>query len=115
RVGLTKFAARVLGDVVDIGFEAPSGTEVPLGGNVGWFAGFKARSGLYTVVRGTFGAGKPAVGEGVEGRDRARYRTGWLEGARGVAEPAACDAAGYAAILDATIDRMRGKMPQEQR
>jgi glycine cleavage system H protein len=115
RVGLTKFAARMLGDVVDIGFEAVSGTEVQLGDAIGWFEGFKARSDLYTVVSGTFVRGNPELEQDIDAVDRDRYGRGWLYEVRGTPDPSACDAAGYAAILDLTIDRMRGKVPQEQR
>lgn len=115
RVGLTKFAARMLGDVVDIGFEAKPGGTVELGDAVGWFEGFKARSDLYTVVAGTFARGNPDLEQDVDVIDRDRYGKGWLYEVRGTPDTAACDAAGYAAILDATIDRMRGRVPQEQR
>jgi glycine cleavage system H protein len=37
RIGLTKFAARMLGDVVDLGYDVPVGTSVQLGDAVGWF------------------------------------------------------------------------------
>lgn len=115
RVGLTKFAARMLGDVVDIGFDLTAGGEVELGDAVGWFEGFKARSDLYTVVAGTFLGGNPDLVEDVDLIDRDRYGRGWLYEVRGAPDPAACDAAGYAAILDATIDRMRGKAPEARR
>jgi len=115
RVGLTKFAARMLGDVVDVGFEATAGADVALGEAVGWFEGFKARSDLYTVVAGIFVCGNPDLEQDVDVIDRDRYGRGWLYEVRGTPDAAACDAAGYAAILDATIDRMRGRMPQEQR
>ena len=115
RVGLTKFAARMLGDVVDIGFDATTGTEVGLGDPVGWFEGFKARSDLYAVVAGTFVRGNPDLEQDVDLIDRDRDGRGWLYEVRGTPDPAACEAAGYAAILDATIDRMRGKVSQEQR
>jgi glycine cleavage system H protein len=115
RVGLTKFAARMLGDVVDIGFDARPGAAVQLGDTVGWFECFKARSDLYTVVSGTFVRGNPGLEQDVDAVDRDRYGDGWLYEVRGTPDPAACDAAGYAAILDATIDRLRGKVPQEQR
>lgn len=115
RVGLTKFAARMLGDVVDVGFDATAGAEVALGEAVGWFEGFKARSDLYTVVAGTFVRGNPDLEQDVDVIDRDRYGRGWLYEVRGIPDAAACDAAGYATILDATIDRMRGRVPQEQR
>jgi glycine cleavage system H protein len=115
RVGLTKFAARMLGDVVDIGFDVAPGRAVDLGEAVGWFEGFKARSDLYTVVAGTFVGGNPELEQDVDIIDRDRYGRGWLYEVRGTPDPAACNAAGYAAILDATIDRMRGRVPQEGR
>jgi glycine cleavage system H protein len=111
RVGLTKFAARMLGDVVDIGFEANAGTDIVLGDTVGWFEGFKARSDLYTVVAGTFLAANPALEQDIDIVDRDRYGRGWLYEVRGVPDRDAVDAAGYAAVLDSVIDRMRGREP----
>lgn len=114
RVGLTKFAARMLGDVVDIGFDTAAGSEVMLGDAVGWFEGFKARTDLYTIVTGTFGGGNPELDRDIDVIDRDRYGRGWLYEVRGTPDPSACDAQGYAKILDATIDRMRGKTAQER-
>ena len=113
RVGVTKFAARMLGDVVDIGFDSQPGAVVELGDAVGWFEGFKARTDLYSIVAGTFAGGNPELGQDIDIIDRDRYGRGWLYEVRGTPDTAACDAAGYAAILDATIDRMRGRIPQE--
>jgi glycine cleavage system H protein len=115
RVGLTKFAARMLGDVVDIGFDVAPGGVVGLGDAIGWFEGFKARSDLYTVVAGRFIGGNPELEQDVDVIDRDRYGRGWLYEVDGTPDAAACDAAGYAAILDATIDRMRGRLPHEER
>jgi glycine cleavage system H protein len=115
RVGLTKFASRMLGDVVDIGFDIGPGTTVALGDAVGWFEGFKARSDLYAVVAGTFERGNPELDQDVDVIDRDRYGRGWLYEVRGTPDADACDATGYAAVLDGTIDRMRGKLPPEQR
>ena len=111
RVGLTKFAARMLGDVVDISFDATLDTAVSLGDPVGWLEGFKARTDLYTVVAGRFAGGNPELDQDIDVIDRDRYGRGWLYQVRGTADGDACDAAGYAAILDATIDRMRGRSP----
>jgi glycine cleavage system H protein len=109
RAGLTKFAARMLGDVVDIGFEAPQGSTVQLGDAIGWFEGFKARSDLYTVVAGRFTGGNPLLADDVDVVDRDRYGTGWLYAVEGTVDPEARDAAGYAQLLDEVIDRMRGR------
>jgi glycine cleavage system H protein len=114
RVGLTKFAARMLGDVVDIGFEVAPGASVALGDTLGWFEGFKARSDLYSVAAGIFAGGNPDLDTDVDVIDRDRYGRGWLYRVRGTPDPDACDARGYARLLDQTIDRMRGKLPQDQ-
>ena len=41
RVGLTKFAIRMLGDIVEIGFETKSGKTVETGQIVGWIENHK--------------------------------------------------------------------------
>jgi glycine cleavage system H protein len=115
RVGLTKFAARMLGDVVDLGFDATAGTRVALGDAVGWLEGFKARTDLYTVVAGTFATANPELENDIDIIDRDRYGRGWLYEVRGTPDADACDAEGYAAMLDATIDRMRGRIPEGSR
>ena len=115
RVGLTKFAARMLGDVVDIGFEVSAGANVTLGATLGWVEGFKSRSDLYSVAAGVFAGGNPDLDTNIDVIDRDRYGRGWLYQVQGIADPQACDAAGYARLLDETIDRMRGRLPQERR
>ena len=109
RVGVTKFAARMLGDVVDVGFQVKPGDTVGLGDEVGWFEGFKARSDLYCVVSGRFLEGNPLFEEDVDVIDRDRYGNGWLYRVEGTPDPEARDATGYAGVLDEIIDRMRGK------
>lgn len=115
RVGLTKFAARMLGDVVDVGFDATTESTVQLGEALGWFEGFKARSDLYSVVAGRFVGSNPTLGQDVDVIDRDRYGAGWLYAVEGTRDPEACDAAGYVRLLDEVIDRMRGKTPEGQR
>jgi glycine cleavage system H protein len=109
RVGLTKFAARMLGDVVDVGFETPVDSDVRLGDAIGWFEGFKARSDLYCVVSGRFLGGNPALVDDVDVIDRDRWEGGWLYAVEGHVDPEARDAQGYIRWLDAVIDKMRGK------
>ena len=108
RVGLTKFAARMLGDIVDIGIDLVPGSTVQLGDTLGWFEGFKARSDLYSVVAGRFAGGNPALEQDVDVIDRDRYGRGWLYAVEGTPDPDARDAAGYVQWLDDVIDRMRG-------
>ncbi len=107
RVGFTKFAARLFGDVVDVAFDVEPGAPVALGDAIGSFEGFKARSDLYAVVGGTFAGANPELAADIDAIDRDRYGRGWLYAVRGTPDPAACHAAGYAAILDADIDRRR--------
>jgi glycine cleavage system H protein len=111
RVGLTKFAARMLGDVVDVGFEMEPGATVSLGDTVGWFEGFKARTDLYSVVSGTFAGANPDLHDDVDVIDRDRYGRGWLYAIRGTPDPGVRDVTGYAGLLDETIDRLRGRLP----
>ena len=107
RVGLTKFASRMLGDVVDIGFDATAGQRVELGDAIGWFEGFKARSDLYSVASGTFVVTNPLLVDTIVVIDDDRYRRGWLYEVDGDPEPNAMDMHAYAALLDETIERMR--------
>ena len=106
RVGLTKFASRMLGDVVEFGFKVPSGAPVEVGQSVGWIEGFKAVSDLYCVAAGEFLRANPALDADITLLDSKLYGEGWLYEVRGSPEPEAVDVAGYVAILDATIDRM---------
>jgi glycine cleavage system H protein len=107
RVGLTKFASRMLGDVVDLGFDRQAGEHVDIGDTIGWFEGFKARSDLYSVAGGEFLGGNPILVDRIAAIDDDRYVRGWLYAVRGAPEPNAMDMHAYAALLDATIDRMR--------
>jgi glycine cleavage system H protein len=111
RVGLTKFAARMLGDVVDVRIDVEADSTVRLGETVGWFEGFKARSDLYSVVAGRFAGGNPTLEQDVDIIDRDRYGAGWLYAVDGTPDPDARDASGYVRWLDDVIDRMRGRTP----
>ena len=107
RVGLTKFASRMLGDVVEIGFVRQAGEPVEIGESIGWFEGFKAMSDLYSVATGVFAGTNPLLIDRIAVIDDDRYRRGWLYEVEGHAEPDAMDMHAYAALLDDTIDRMR--------
>lgn len=111
RVGLTKFAARMLGDVVDVQIDVERGATVQLGEALGSFEGFKARSDLYSVVAGRFAGGNPALDLDVDIIDRDRYGVGWLYAVDGTPDPDARDAPGYVQWLDDVIDSMRGRTP----
>jgi glycine cleavage system H protein len=111
RVGLTKFAARMLGDVVDIELEVPDGSAIEIGQTIGSLEGFKARTELYSVMSGRFAGANPALADSLDPLDSDRYGAGWLYAVEGTPDPDARDAGAYAAVLDATIDRMREHLP----
>jgi glycine cleavage system H protein len=107
RIGLTKFASRMLGDVVEIGFDVKEGEPVRIGDSIGWFEGFTARSDLFSVAEGAFLGSNPLLVNRIAVVDDDRYRRGWLYEVRGMPEPNAMDMRAYAALLDETIDRLR--------
>jgi glycine cleavage system H protein len=109
RVGLTRFATRMLGDLVDHGFDTPPGTPIVPGQILGWVEGFKAISDLYGVIQGTFTGGNPALKEQLELLSKDPFGKGWLYAAEGQPDPDAMDVHAYSALLDKTIDRILEK------
>ena len=108
RVGFTRFATRMLGEIVEHGFEAKLGKPVTVGQAIGWVEGFKALSDVYCVVDGTFEGGNPDLDADPTRIDKDPYNAGWLYLARGTPEPNSVAVEGYMQILDATIDKMLG-------
>jgi glycine cleavage system H protein len=106
RVGFTKFATRMLGDMVDHGFEVKAGTEIKPGQILGWVEGFKAISDVYGFCAGDFVGTNPKLQTNIALINKKPYAAGWLYETRGTLDDKCVDAAGYAAILDQTIDKM---------
>ena len=111
RVGFTKFATRMLGDLVEFGFDVKPGDRVEVGQAIGWVEGFKAVSDLYCVMEGEFAGSNPELEADITLADSDPYERGWLYSVRGEPEPASVDVQGYIEILDLTIDRMHKKQP----
>lgn len=109
RIGLTKFALRMLGEVVDAGFDVAPGAAVELGQAVGWLEGFKAITDLYAPFAGTFAGANPALEKGAELVQKDPAGEGWLFALRGTPGEGCLDVHGYVSVLDATIDKMLGK------
>ena len=109
RVGFTKFATRMLGDIVEHGFTVKPNESVSVGQAIGWVEGFKALTDLYCVIDGAFGGPNPALEADSTLADSDPYGAGWLYWVRGTPDPAATDVDGYASLLDLTIDKMREK------
>jgi glycine cleavage system H protein len=106
RVGYTKFATRMLGELVDAGFEVGEGADVVVGGIVGSLEGFKAISDIYAVVAGIFVGANPLLKGGPEVVSKDPFGEGWLYRIRGVPDPQAMGIEGYVGLLDGTIDRI---------
>jgi glycine cleavage system H protein len=105
-VGLTKFATRMLGEVVDHGFEVSPGAAVKPGQVVGWVEGFKAISDLFCVGQGEFASCNLALQARVTLISADPYGQGWLYQFKGEPDARCLDVEGYRAILDDTIDRI---------
>ena len=104
RVGFTKFATRMLGEMVDHQFDAVPGAPVAPGQVIGWIEGFKALTELFSVAKGEFAEANPALKEDITLISRDPYGAGWLYRVRGTFPEECVDAEGYRAILDATIN-----------
>ena len=61
RIGFTRFATRMLGEMVEFEFEARPGDAVEQGQAVGWFEGFKAVTDLYVPLDGRFDGPNPEL------------------------------------------------------
>jgi glycine cleavage system H protein len=114
RVGFTKFALRMLGELVDVQIERAPGAAVQPGDILGVIEGFKAVSDLYCAGRGTLVGGNPALAHDLESLTRDPYGTGWLYEFDGEPDAGAMDVDGYRGVLDATIDRMLEKQQQQE-
>jgi glycine cleavage system H protein len=107
-VGLTRFAKRMLGDIVEFDFDVKPGSRVEVGQVIGWIEAFKAVADLYCVANGSFVGPNAAVMADPSLIDKDPHGEGWLYAVTGTPDERAVDAHGYAAMLDAHIDKMLG-------
>ncbi|MCY4073930.1 MAG: glycine cleavage system protein H [Acidobacteria bacterium] len=106
RVGLTTFATRMLGDLVECVFALEAGAPVQVGQPIGSIEGFKAVSDIYAVASGRFAGSNAALDADITLVESAPYEDGWLYAVDGSADPDSLDVDEYVHVLDATIDRM---------
>lgn len=106
RVGLTKFAARMLGDFVEVNFNLQAGDEVSQGEPIGSLEGFKAISDVYCVGGGSWIGWNPEIEQQPEQVDKDPYDRGWLYEMNGNGDQGWMDVNEYIALLDATISKM---------
>jgi len=107
RIGFTRFATRMLGDVVEHGFEVKPEDRIAIGQTIGWLEGFKALTDLFSVIDGRFAGMNPDLEQDSTLVDKDPYYKGWLYLARGIPDPNSVDVNGYIHLLDATIDKMQ--------
>ena len=113
RVGFTKFATRMLGEIVDHGFETAVGATVTPGQAIGWIEGFKAMSDIFCIAEGRFLGGNPALKEQIDLVNKLPYRDGWLYKIEGNPDANCGDAQSYVSLLDQTIQRMLDQRKSE--
>lgn len=113
RVGYTKFALRMLGELVEVQFDRAPGVTVEPGDILGSIEGFKAVSDLYCVGRGILVGGNPALGVALESLSRDPYQTGWLYEFQGEPDPRCLDVQAYQDLLNTTIDRILSKQQSD--
>lgn len=109
RVGFTKFATRMLGDLVETGVEVKAEDTVEVGEVIGWIECLKAASDLYCMASGDFVQTNPDLNDNPEWLQKDPYGKGWLYEVAGTPEPEALDAQGYADFLDQVIAKMLGE------
>ena len=114
RVGLTKFATRMLGDIVDHQWEKPHGASVQSGEIIGAIEGFKAISDVYCVADGLFLGGNTALDQQIELVGADPYGAGWLYTVEGTPDAKCTDVDAYRRLLDTTIDRILEKQQSEE-
>ena len=114
RVGYTKFALRMLGELVDVKFTIAGGAAVEVGEIVGSIEGFKAISDVYSVAKGRFVTGNTGLSD-LECVTDKPYDEGWLYQVAGEPDRRAMDVDGYRALLDVTIDRILEKQRQDEK
>ncbi len=107
RVGFTKFATRMLGELVEARYDLEIGTPVSSGQEIGYVEGFKAASDLFCVMDGKFAGGNPLLEVDACLVKSSPYIDGWLYAVRGVPEATSVDVDGYIEHLDKLIHKMQ--------
>ena len=113
RVGFTKFATRMLGEIVEVQWEKAAGDAVVSGDIIGSIEGFKAISDIYCAADGRFAGGNPALAGSIEQVGDDPYGAGWLYEIDGTPDAKCVDLEKYRALLDTTIDRILEKQSHE--
>ena len=114
RVGFTKFATRMLGEIVEHEFSVEKNAPVQPGQIIGWVEGFKALTDLYCVGGGSFAGGNPALRDNIALLGEEPYGAGWLYAFDGEPDTRCTGVEEYRTLLDGTIDRILEKQKTEE-
>jgi glycine cleavage system H protein len=106
RIGLTKFGSRLLGEMVDYGFEVGRGAQITPGQVIGWVEGFKAISELISLTTGTFSGANASLEVDFTLVNQDPYGEGWIYAIQGEPDQTCVDAQAYARMLDDAIDKL---------
>lgn len=106
RVGLTHFATRMLGEIVEFDVETPVGETLETGTVIGWIEGMKAVTDLFCVASGELLGLNPEALEDIEKVCKDPYGSGWLYAVKGCPDPDTVDVEAYLEKLGETIDAM---------
>jgi glycine cleavage system H protein len=106
-VGFTKFATRMLGELVEMVLDVQPGQTVAGGERLGTVEGFKAVSELFCVVDGTLQSANPALTAEACLTHSDPYGAGWLYAVQGTPTPGHLDVHSYIALLTATINQLQ--------
>ena len=106
RIGLTHFATRMLGEIVEFDVETASETEVKAGQVIGWVEGMKAVTDLFCVADGRLVGMNPIALDDAEKICKDPYGDGWLYAVVGTPDPQCTDVETYLERLGETLDSM---------
>ncbi|MEM1177029.1 MAG: glycine cleavage system protein H [Acidobacteriota bacterium] len=106
RVGLTHFATRMLGEIVEFDVETKPGGAVEPGAVIGWAEGMKAVTDLYCVLSGDMAEVNAEALNDPELVCKDPYDRGWLYAVRGRPEKDTLEVGAYLEMLGEKIDAM---------
>jgi len=109
RVGFSKFATRMLGELVEAQFEVAPGDTVTSGQQIGYVEGFKAASDLFCVMEGAFVEPNPILEIDACIVKSSPYVDGWLYSVQGEPEENSVDVHGYVEHLEKLIEKMQSE------
>ncbi|MEO0415265.1 MAG: glycine cleavage system protein H [Verrucomicrobiota bacterium] len=107
RVGFSKFATRMLGELVEAQFKVTEGDTVTSGQEIGHVEGFKAASDLFCVMEGSFVESNPILEVDACIVKSSPFVDGWLYAVKGEPEETSVDVDEYIEYLDGIINKMQ--------